>query len=116
FAEALKEEVAFVHAEFHGSGRLIRKDVYGSLGGSRRGVEIATIVNLVRDQLTERGKQRAGATVERRLVNGGQPHAEQLHAWRLVYAAALGADHAVLQSVFHPDAIAARDLIGVQHQ
>ena len=107
--ELEEEEVALVRADGDGARRGLRHLLDREHRRARRRVEEAAIVDLVGDDAREVLEELRRAAVEHGVVDVGEARAEDLHAGRLVHAAALGADDPVLERVLDADAVAAAD-------
>mmetsp|Transcript_39771 Transcript_39771/g.93697 ORF Transcript_39771/g.93697 Transcript_39771/m.93697 type:complete len:491 (+) Transcript_39771:77-1549(+) len=103
--------VALVHAHLHLAGGRLRQLPDGVDGHSRGGVEVAAVVDLVRDVLGHVFEERGGSSVQDRLVDVSQRCAQQAHAGSLVDASRLGAEDAVLERVRDADAVASGDFV-----
>ncbi len=112
---AVDEDVSLVELEVHFAG-----DVLLCLADEgHQGVHLGRVPEAVVDHLghfrREAVAQVHQVTIERELLHEAMGIVEDRHAGRLVHAAALHADEAVLDHVDPPDAVAAADGVQLLH-
>mmetsp|Transcript_58274 Transcript_58274/g.71250 ORF Transcript_58274/g.71250 Transcript_58274/m.71250 type:complete len:358 (-) Transcript_58274:47-1120(-) len=101
-----------MEAQLHGARGRLGQLPHGVDGRARGGIEVAAVVDLIRDVGTELSEEGCRPPVQHRHVDTIQGMAQQGHAGRLINSSGLGPQDPILQGLAEANAIATRDLVG----